>query len=50
MFLSLAMTLILSALREAFKNPVKKAQLKDVMLKLWRSIRLTYADDPDFEC
>ena len=48
MWLSLAIRVVITALKEALKNPVKKQQLKKVMLELYMSIKAVYADDPDF--
>lgn len=43
-YISLAVSVILSTI----KNPAKKASLKAALLKVFKTIRATYADDPDF--
>lgn len=43
--LPMAVSIILSTI----KNPAKKAELKAVMLKIYRNIKAQYADDPDFQ-
>ena len=48
MWLNLAIRVVITALKEALKNPVKKQQLKKVMLELYMSIKAVYSDDPDF--
>lgn len=39
----------ITAVLAAIKNPAKKESLKKAMLKVFRSIRIAYADDPDFQ-
>jgi hypothetical protein len=45
MIISMATAVILSAV----KNPTKKAALKKVMLKVYKTIGMAYAGDPDFQ-
>ncbi|MFN0108518.1 MAG: hypothetical protein ACKVZH_06655 [Blastocatellia bacterium] len=40
---------VFTALREAIKNPDKKAKLKRVMLKIKKQIEIVFGDDPDFQ-
>lgn len=43
-FIAMAASVIL----ESVKNPQKQAALKAVMLKIYRTIQIAYAKDPDF--
>lgn len=45
---SLAITLILEALKEAVKNPAKALQLRAAMLKIAATIQVVYGDDESF--
>jgi len=45
----LGISFVFTGLREASKNPAKKAALKKVMLKIKTQIELVFADDPDFK-
>lgn len=45
----LGISVIFTALREAVKNPDKKAKLKKVMLKIKTQIEIVFSDDPDFK-
>lgn len=38
-----------SALLTAIKNPKKKATMKRVFLKVFKTIRQTFSNDPDFQ-
>jgi len=44
----LGISFVFTALREAVKNPQKKADLKKLMLKIKTQIELIWGDDPDF--
>lgn len=44
----LGISFVFTALREAIKNPDKKAKLKKVMLKIKNQIEVVFSDDPDF--
>lgn len=44
----MSITIILSMVKESFKNPAKKADLKKALAKVRDSINLLYADDPAF--
>ena len=44
----LGISFVFTALREAVKNPTKKASLKKVMLKIKNQIDIVFSDDPDF--
>lgn len=46
--LDMAITTVLTAIKESVKNTKKKAQLKSVMLKIRNKINEAYASDPDF--
>lgn len=46
--LQMGITTVLTALKQSFKNPAKKEQLKRAFLKIRNSINALYADDPDF--
>jgi len=43
--IGMAMSVILSSV----KNPTKKASLKKAMLKIYKTIGMVYASDPDFQ-
>lgn len=45
LIISMATAIVLSAV----KNPTKKAALKKVMLKIYKSIGTAYFGDPDFQ-
>jgi hypothetical protein len=47
-WLTMAISVVLLALKETIKNPAKKAELKKAMLKIRDQINLIYGDDPDF--
>jgi hypothetical protein len=49
MLIDMGISFVLSAIKESFKNPAKKAQLKKAMLKVRNQINLLYAGDADFE-
>lgn len=49
LFLNMGVSFVLTAIKESFKNPVKKDELKKVMLKIRNQINLLYVGDPDFE-
>lgn len=44
----MAITVILSAIKESVKNKTKKAALKSALLKVRNAINTMYADDADF--
>jgi hypothetical protein len=44
MFLSLALSIILSALKQSVKNPAKKEELRKAMLELRDTIDLIYGN------
>ena len=48
-WVNLAITTILSALKEAFKNSTKKEGLKKAMLKIAGTIQAVYGDDAGFD-
>lgn len=39
----------LSVLLSAIKNPAKRASLRKQMLKIFNAIKAAYANDPDFQ-
>lgn len=45
----MAIALVLAAINEAVKNPMRKAALKRAMLKVRNQINLLYAGDEDFQ-
>jgi hypothetical protein len=45
MMVGMAASIILNAI----KGPQKKAKLKAVLLKVYKTIKMTYANDPDFQ-
>lgn len=45
MMIQMAFAVVLSTV----KNPDKKAKLKKAFLKVFKTIKATYADDPDFQ-
>jgi hypothetical protein len=45
MMVGMAASIILNAI----KGPQKKAKLKAVLLKVYKTIKTTYANDPDFQ-
>ena len=47
-WLNLGISAVLTALSEAFKNPVKKEALKKAMLKIAGQIQLIYGADVGF--
>lgn len=47
-FLGMAISVLLSTLKEIVKNKEKKAEMKKAMLKVSRAINTVYGDDPDF--
>ncbi len=49
MLLQMGITFVLTAIKQSFKNPTKKAELKKAMLKVRDQINLLYAGDVDFE-
>jgi hypothetical protein len=49
MLLQMGITFVLTAIKQSFKNPARKEDLKKVMLKIRNQINLLYAGDPDFE-
>ncbi len=49
MLLQMGITFVLTAIKQSFKNPTKKIELKKAMLKIRDQINLLYAGDADFE-
>lgn len=47
--IDLAVSVILSLLKQVVKNPAKKAQMRKVFLKVFNATRQAYPNDPDFE-
>jgi Tfp pilus assembly major pilin PilA len=41
-------TLGINAILAAIKGPQKKASLRKAMLKVFRALKVAYANDPDF--
>mgnify|MGYP001320477171 CR=1 FL=1 len=48
LFLNLAISTLLTAIKESVKNPEKKITLKRAFLKVRNAINTLYLDDPDF--
>lgn len=48
-FFNLGISIILTELKTALKDPVHARRLKSVMLKIYNSIKSVYADDADFQ-
>jgi phage tail sheath gpL-like len=46
--IGMGISLVLTALRGGVTNPELKAQIKSAILKVYKAIKVTYADDPDF--
>ena len=49
MLWSLGVTFVLSVLKEAVKNPEKKATIRTKMLEVAAHIQNVFGDDPDFQ-
>lgn len=49
LLLNMGISFVLTAIKEGFKNPSKKEDLKKAMLKIRNQINLLYAGDPDFD-
>jgi hypothetical protein len=49
MFISMGISILLTALKDSVKNPKKKEELRKAMLKVYTSIKALYAGDEDFE-
>ncbi len=49
LLLNMGISFVLTAIKESFKNPLKKAELKKAMLKVRNQINLLYAGDEDFD-
>jgi hypothetical protein len=49
LLLNMGISAVLTALKESFKNPQRKEQLRKAMLKIRNQINLLYAGDADFE-
>jgi len=49
MLLNMGISFVLTAIKESFKNPAKKEQLKRAMLKIRNQINALYAGDADFD-
>lgn len=49
MFISMGISILLTALKDSVKNPKKKEELKRAMLKVRNAINALYAGDEDFE-
>lgn len=47
-WVEMALAILFSVLKQVVKNPASKESLKRAMLKLYSSIKLAYAGDPDF--
>ncbi len=47
--IQMAITVLLSVLKESVKNEQKKADLKKAMLKIRNAINTLYAGDEDFD-
>lgn len=48
-WLQVGISVVLNALKDSIKNPVKKAALKPVMIKIASTIMAVWNDDPGFE-
>lgn len=46
--LGIAVSVLLTALKDSVKNAAHKATLKSIALKIYTQIGVVYADDPDF--
>jgi len=46
--IGMGISLVLTALRGGISDPVLKAQIKSAVLKVYKAIKTTYGDDPDF--
>lgn len=42
------LTMLLTIVKTTVKNPVSKARFRSVFLKLYRAIKVAFADDEDF--
>lgn len=49
MWWRMLLTTALYTLRDVFKNPESKAQLRGVILEIYKAIKIAYADDPEFQ-
>lgn len=49
LLLNMGISFVLTAIKESFKNPARKEELKRAMLKIRNQINLLYAGDPDFD-
>ena len=47
-FFDMAVSVVLTVLKEVIKNKEKKAEVRKAMLKISNSIAAAYADDQDF--
>jgi hypothetical protein len=47
-FVNIGISLVLSALKQAVKNPAHKAELRNAMLKIYTQIGIVFGDDPQF--
>lgn len=48
-WVQLAITVLLTTIKQTVKNPAKKQDLKRAFLKVRDAINALYAGDPDFE-
>ncbi len=48
-WINMGISTVLTLLSETIKSPAAKAKYKRAMLKIYKSIKFAFADDPDFE-
>lgn len=48
-WLQIGISVVLNALKDSIKNPVKKAALKPAMIKIASTILAIWNDEPNFE-
>jgi hypothetical protein len=47
-WINIGITLVLSVIKDSFKNPKAKEEFKKALKKIRDQINLLYADDPEF--
>lgn len=48
-WISMAISLVLLAIKDSVKNPARKADLRKAFLKIYNAIKDLYAGDPEFK-
>ena len=49
LLLNMGISFVLTAIKESFKNPARKEELKRALKKVRDQINMLYATDPDFQ-